>query len=492
MSPALPPNRDLRQLLKQGVLHFMGVGGAGMCALAEAVARSGGGVTGCDARPGPAVQSLERLGVPIQIGHDPGHLEGAAALVISAALSGEHPEVRAAHERGIPVFKRAEALGQWVSVGQVAAVAGTHGKTTTTALLTHILAEAGLDPTGFVGGEVLGWRSHLRPGSEGLFVVEADEYDRSFHHLRPWVTVVTNMEADHLDLYETMDAVRASFAHYLKGVAADGRVWLCADDPGSLSLLSEAGSRGRTYGCSAGASLRAVDLRPREFGTDFQVMEEGEPRGELSLPLAGLHNVNNALGASGAARSLGVEWTVIRRAIATFGGVRRRFQRLGEIGGIQVVDDYAHHPTEVDATLTAARQAFPKARIVAVFQPHLYSRTQSFHREFGVSLAQADEVWVAEVYPAREAPLPGVDGKLVATSVARAAAEAGPPRVSVHFHAELETLPDRLAEALRPGDVCLTLGAGSIERVGPELLERLHRREVQASLGSPGKETSDA
>jgi UDP-N-acetylmuramate--alanine ligase len=473
--------RNLRPLMGRGVLHFMGVGGAGMCALAEAVVRGGGRVSGCDANPGPSVHTLERLGVQILTGHDPGHLKGVAALVISAALSAEHPEVRAAQAQGIPVIKRAEALGGWVAAGRVAAVAGTHGKTTTTALLTHILAEAGQDPTGFVGGEVLGWQSHLRPGSDALFVVEADEYDRSFHHLHPWVTVVTNMEADHLDLYGSLEGVRSSFKHYLKGVQRDGVVWLCADDPGSLSLLPETEGRGRTYGLSEHALLRAVDVHPRGGGTDFRVVEAGERRGEISLPLPGLHNVANALGAAGAAHSLGVDWAAICAAIATFGGVRRRFQRLGEVGGVRVVDDYAHHPTEVDATLAAARQAFPEARLVAVFQPHLFSRTQSFHREFGVSLAQADEVWIAEVYPAREAPLPGVDGPLVATSVVQAAASHGNPGMPVHFHPDLDRLPEAVAEALHPGDVCLTLGAGSIERVGPAILDCLRTRLERGS-----------
>jgi UDP-N-acetylmuramate--alanine ligase len=467
MNGAAPASvRDLRVLAREGSLHFMGVGGAGMCALAEAVVRGGGRVTGCDARPGSAVQALERLGVRIQEGHDPGHIQGVAGLVISAAVPPDHPEVRAALDAGIPVLKRAEALGSWVAAGRVFAVAGTHGKTTTTALLTTVLAVAGEDPTGFVGGEVPGWRSHLRPGSDRLFVVEADEYDRSFLHLRPFVTVVTNVEADHLDIYGTYEGVQEAFRKYLEGVDPGGAILVCADDPGAASLLPGTGTRGRSYGLSPGSQLRGVDLRPSGAGTRFRVREDGKDRGELEVGLPGLHNVRNALAAAGAARALGVEWSPIREGLAAFQGVKRRFQRLGEARGVTVVDDYAHHPTEVAAALEAARTAHPQRRLVAVFQPHLFSRTQAFHREFGRALARADAVWVTAVYPAREAPLPGVEGDLVADAV-RA---AGTPVV---YHPDVASVAAALAEALRSGDLCLTLGAGSVEAVGPELLEHL-------------------
>lgn len=458
--------RDLHALLNAGTIHFMGVGGAGMCALAEAVVRSGGKVTGCDLRPGSAVQMLERLGVRVERAHEPKHVQGVAALVVSAAIPQDHPEVEAARSAGIPVLKRAEALGSWVGQGVVAAVAGTHGKTTTTALLTSILVAAGRNPTGFVGGEVTGWRSHLRAGGSDLFVVEADEYDRSFHHLHPTVTVVTNVEADHLDVYGSLEGVQVAFRRYLSGVSPDGAILACADDPGAAALLPDVGVRGRSYGLSAGCQLRGVELRASGAETHLRVREDGEDRGEITLRLPGVHNVRNALGASGAARALGVEWSAIRDGIKAFKGVRRRFQTLGEVRGVTVVDDYAHHPTEITAALAAARGAFPGSRLVAVFQPHLYSRTQAFHQQFGAALAEADRVWITDIYPAREAPLPGVDGALVAEAVRKQGA-------SIVLHRELDTLPAALAKELQAGDLCLTLGAGSIEGVGPALLRRL-------------------
>jgi UDP-N-acetylmuramate--alanine ligase len=467
MTAPRPTPRSLRDHLEEGPIHFMGIAGAGMCALAEAVVRGGGRVTGCDLNPGHSARALERLGIRVMKGHDPGHIEGAAALVVSAAIPADHPERRAADTAGIPVLKRAEALGGWVNQGTLAAVAGTHGKTTTTAMLTAILAAGGLDPTGFVGGEVAAWRSNLRPGSDDLFVVEADEYDRSFHQLRPTVTVVTNLEADHLDIYGSLAGVVEAFRVYLAGVRSAGQVLVCADDPGAAGLLVDAGEAGRSYGLSAGAQLRGVDPRMTPTGGRVRIVEDGVTRGELRVPMTGLHNLRNALGAAAAARTLGVEWEAIRAGLDSFGGVRRRFQGLGEVEGIRVVDDYAHHPTEVAAALDAARSADPGARIVAIFQPHLYSRTRDFHQAFGEALATADVTWITDIYPAREAPIEGVDAELVY----RSTREAGGSEV--HLHPDLETLPAAVAATLRKGDLCLTLGAGSIEAIGPRILAEL-------------------
>jgi UDP-N-acetylmuramate--alanine ligase len=464
---------SLRDLAAEGTVHFMGAGGAGMCALAEAMARAGHAVTACDRSPGSGVTALEALGVQVRVGHDPSHVEGARVVVVTAAVPPTHPELGRARELGVPVLKRAQALGEWVAGGRLGAVAGTHGKTTTTALLTEMLAAADLDPTGFVGGQVPSWQSHLRPGSDDLFVVEADEYDRSFHHLHPDVTVVTNVEADHLDIYGDLEGVREAFRHYLAGVRPGGQVWACADDPGASALLAglPAGVTGHAYGLAAGAELRGEQLETGPRGSVVRVREHGEDRGRLHVALPGRHNVLNALGAAAAARALGAGWDAIRAGARAFGGVRRRFQELGTARGIRVVDDYAHHPTEVAAALEAARAAAPGARIVAVFQPHLFSRTRDFHRAFGQALAAADMVWLTDIYPAREAPLPGIDAGLVA----RSAREAG--AAEVHLHGPLETLASAVAPSLRPGDLCLTLGAGSIENVGPELVRLLGQDE---------------
>jgi len=453
-----------------GPIHFMGIAGDGMISLAELLARNGFTVTGCDLQPDPATRSLSSYGCQLNVGHDPGHVEGASALVITAAVPSDHPEIQRARELGIPVLKRAEALGEWVNQGLLVAVAGTHGKTTTTAMTTEVLAAGGMDPTGMVGGRVSDWDSNLRPGSGELFVVEADEYDRSFHHLRPQVAVLTNLEADHLDIYGDLDGVQAAFRTFLDGVSATGQVLACSDDHGLSRLLPGFGEKAKTFGLTPGSQMRGMEVEEGPAGVRFGVVENGEHRGEITLQLPGRHNIRNALGAAMAARTLGVEWEAIRRGLEGFRGVGRRFELLGEVHGVTVVDDYAHHPTEIRATLAAARGRFPGRRIVAIFQPHLFSRTRDFAPDFGVALAQADEVWITEIYPAREAPIPGVTGEVVARTTLEAGAS------SVFFHPDLAELPGEILKTLRSGDVCLTLGAGSIEFLGEELLNALRGR----------------
>jgi len=454
----------------EGRVHFMGVAGAGMVSLAELLLRSGFDVSGCDLQPGPVARSLESLGGVVLQGHDPSHLDGVALLVVTAAIPPDHPEIQRARDMGIPVLKRAEALGQWVVRGTVVAVAGTHGKTTTTAMITDILEEGGLAPTGFVGGRVSRWESNLRFGGGDLFVVEADEYDRSFLHLRPRIAVVTNLDADHLDVYEDLGGVQEAFTRFLEQVDPQGRILVCGDDQGLSRLLPGLGSRVSTYGLKPGAQLRAVDPVHGPEASRFRVLEKGEEKGEITLSLPGEHNIANALGAAAAARALGVEWDVIAGALARFQGVGRRFQVVGEVRGITVVDDYAHHPTEIRATLAACRDRFPGRRLVAVFQPHLFSRTRDFAVQFGEALAEADEVWISEIYPAREEPLEGVSGVMVVEATLDAGAQ------HVFFHPELSELPRELAETLTSGDVCITMGAGSIEHLAGDLLGLLRGR----------------
>lgn len=466
----------LRERLAAGNLHFVGIGGAGMCALAEAIVRRGGRVSGCDVAPGDSIRPLERLGVRIFPEHGAAHVEDAGALVVSSAIPSDHPELAAAGRGGIPVWKRAEALGAWVNPGRVVAVSGTHGKTTTTAMITEILALAGQEPTGFAGGWVPAWNGHLRPGADELFVVEADEYDRSFHHLRPSLAVVTNMDADHLDTYGDVSGVREGFLRFLGGVSESGRVLVCADDPGAASLIPWLGARARSFGFSPGSQLRGRHLSHGATGSRLRVVEDGRSRGVLEIGMAGRHNAENALAAAAASRVLGVEWTAIRAALREFAGVVRRLQRLGTEGGVTVVDDYAHHPKEVHAALTTVRASFPGYRLVAVFQPHLYTRTRDFLKAFASALAGSDVVWITEIYAAREPPIPGVDGAFVARAVEQAYADVPERAGEVRLHGELDSLPAALADALRPGDLCLTLGAGSIGRVGPDLLERLRAR----------------
>lgn len=462
------PTVELSRLARTGPVHFMGIGGAGMCGLAEWLVAEGGEVTGCDLKQGPALARLAELGAQVSIGHSAEHLKGAVALVYTPAVPHDHPELARARELGIPLLKRAEALGALVSTGTVVAIAGTHGKTSTTALTVAVLASAGLDPTGFVGGRVPEWGGNLRRGSRALFVVEADEFDRSFHALVPDVAVVTNVEADHLDIYGDLEGVRTGFRTFLEKLRPGGAVLICADDAGAAALLPACPSA-QTYGLSAGSMLRAVEVEHSHDGCRFRVIEEGVDRGSARLRLPGDHNLRNALAAAGVARRLGADWDSIRAGWSEFRGVGRRFERLGAAAGVEVVDDYAHHPTEIAATLGAVRSAWPGRRVVAVFQPHLYSRTRDFHREFGEALAVADRVWLTDIFPAREAPIAGVDGRMVVEATRRAGGD-------VAYEAEVARLGAAVAAEVGEGDVVVTLGAGSIDATGVQILDSLRGR----------------
>lgn len=436
-----------------------------MTPLADMLLRAGVEVTGCDAHAGPGARALENAGARVVEGHDPSHVAGCVAVVTTAAVPASHPELVAAREAGIPVLKRAAALGAIVNGGRVVGIAGTHGKTTTTTLTTAVLAAAGMDPTGFVGARVPAWGGNLRPGGSDLFVVEADEYDRSFLALRPHVAVVTTLEADHLDIYGSLEAVEEAFAQFASLVPDDGMVATCADDAGALRLLDrlDGGMERVRYGLAEDADVRATELDLRGGGARFDVVEHGVRLGRATLATPGVHNVRNALAAVAVARHLGAEWEAVAEGLASYAGVDRRFERVGEAGGVLFVDDYAHHPTEVEATLAAARAAHGERRLVAVFQPHLFSRTRDFAAEFGRALTAADLVFVADVYAAREAPIPGVTGAMIAD----AARDAG---ADVHYLDDRVGLPERVSAALRSGDLCLTMGAGDLDRAARDLL----------------------
>ncbi len=460
---------DLRALARTGPVHFVGIGGAGMSALAELVLRAGGRVSGCDTQQSATTRALEKLGAEISQGHDATHARDAVAVVTTAAVPPEHPELVAARARGIPVLKRAQALGALVNRGTLVAIAGTHGKTTTTAMTAAILAEAGKDPTGFVGGTVPAWGSGLRAGSDALFVVEADEYDRSFFALRPQIAVLTLVEPDHLDVYGTAEAVEAAFLSFIELVPREGLVAGCVDDAGARRVLAQRQGLAVRYGTSDDATLRAVQVRPEGRGMRFIVRDGEAELGRMEVGAPGLHNVRNALGALAAARRAGADFGAARRALAAFTGVERRLQELGSAAGVTVVDDYAHHPTEIAASIAACRAVYGGRSLIAAFQPHLYTRTRDFALDFGSALAGADEVWLTDVYAAREQPIEGVSGSLVA----RAVEQAGAP---VHYVPALRALVEALTEQLRAGDVCLLMGAGDIDHAAHDLLARLHTR----------------
>jgi len=444
-------------------VHFVGIAGAGMSALAELFRRRGVMVTGCDAAP-DAAADLARQGIGVLTGHDPAHLEGVRAVVVTSAVPRDHPELARARELGLPVIRRAEALGEAVAGADLVAVAGTHGKTTTTVMVTEALAAAGASPTGLAGGRVAAWHGNLRAGGDTLFVVEADEYDRSFLALTPTVAVVTNVETDHLDIYADLSDIRSAFEQFL---APARTVVACADDPGSATLAIPARTELMSYGiANESARLSAQEILSVEGRLRFLVRLDGTDLGELALQVPGMHNVRNALAAVGGGISMGFTLGSLRDGLERFEGVERRFQRLGAVRGVQVVDDYAHHPTEIVATLDAARAAFPGRRLIAAFQPHLFSRTRDFADAFGVALARADLVFLTAIYPAREQPLPGITSALVADALRQAGH-------SPEWMGERSALADAIAAVARDGDVVLTLGAGDITHTGTELLQRL-------------------
>lgn len=441
-------------------VHFVGIAGAGMSALAELFTLRGVRVSGCDAHPENA-PDLRSLGITVEAGHSAAHVAGARALVVTSAMPKDHPELVRARELGVPVVRRAEALAEATASATLIGVAGTHGKSTTTVMTTEALAAGGLDPTGYVGARVTSWGGNLRAGCAERLVVEADEYDRSFLALTPTLAIVTNVEADHLDIYADLGDLERAFAQFVRPARY---VVLCADDAGANAVPTPVSAEVIRYGLtSPDARLRAADVRRAGLGSAFTVVYDGVRLGEVELAVPGEHNVRNALAALGAGLAFGLTVPAMAPGLAAFRGVERRFQLLGEAGGALLVDDYAHHPTEVRATIEAARAAAPERRLVVAFQPHLFSRTRDFAEEFADALILADAVYLADIYPAREQPIPGVTSELIA---ARMTALGRPPE----WRGGAATLAPVLARALRTGDLVVTMGAGDVTRVGPAVL----------------------
>jgi len=455
-------------------VHFVGIAGAGMSALAELFVRRGITVTGCDANPADTAD-LRRLGITVGP-HDPAHVAGARALVVTSAMPKDHPELQRARECGIPVIRRAEALGEVTNGRELVGVAGTHGKTTTTVMTTEALAAAGRDPTALVGGRVAAWAGNLRGGADRLYVVEADEYDRSFLALSPTVAVVTNIEADHLDIYDGLADIRQAFTQFVSGARA---IVMCGEDSGAAGLRLPTGTEVIRYAIADGtrspealrdARIVAHAVRHGAGGSSFELEFDGDALGTVGLSVPGRHNILNALGAIGSGLVLGAPAADLARGLAAFRGVERRFERIGEAQGVTILDDYAHHPTEIAATLAAARASFPSRRVVVAFQPHLFSRTRDFARDFATALAAADAVFLTEIYPSREKPIAGVTSSLIADLIPDA-------RGHLAWRGERSALAPALAGAVRDGDVVITMGAGDITQSGPELLALLAERK---------------
>lgn len=462
-------------------IHFVGIGGVGMAGIAEVLLNLGYEVQGSDLRESPTTRRLESLGATCFAGHAGDNVTRADVVVISSAIAADNPEVIEAHRRRIPVIQRAEMLGELMRFRQGIAVAGTHGKTTTTSLVASVLAEGGLDPTFVIGGRLISADANARLGAGRFLVAEADESDASFLHLQPTMAIVTNVDADHLSSYEgDMQRLKQAFVEFLHNLPFYGTAIMCRDDENTAELIPEIGRRVVSYGLSEYADLRAFDVMKRGLRTRFKVARRGEDRyHQYEINLPGQHNVRNALAAIAVGLEHGVHVAAINKALKDFPGIDRRLQILGKVqtanGEVTFIDDYGHHPTELAATLAAVRDAFPEQRIVVAFQPHRYSRTHDLLDDFAQVLSDCDLLVLTSVYPAGEAPIPGAD----APALARAVRARG--TVEPVFVEDVEQLAEVLGPLVSDGDIVLTLGAGNIGSVAAALPDAL---AVQPSLGA--------
>lgn len=453
------------------IIHMIGIGGAGMSGIAEVLRNLGYEVNGSDIRESAVTERLRKLGIDVAIGHHAARVRGADVVVVSSAVTEDNPELVAAREARVPVVRRAEMLAELMRYRHGIAVAGTHGKTTTTSMIASIFAEAGLDPTFVIGGLVNSTGTNAQLGASRFLIAEADESDASFLHLQPMVSVVTNIEADHLETYAgDFKQLRRTFLDFLHNLPFYGVAVLCADDPVVAELLDDVGRTALTYGFSDSADYRAHSVEKRALKTGFTVdRPAGEPL-HIELNMPGLHNVLNATAAVAVACDEGLSDAAIIAGLGNFQGVGRRFQILGDIrlpaGSAVLVDDYGHHPTELRATMDAVRQAWPGRRLVMVFQPHRYTRTRDLYDEFVNVLAKTDVLLLLDVYPAGEAPLPGADSR----SLAKAIRQRG--RLDPIYVDSLDAVPELLAGLLEDGDVVLTQGAGNVVALAQTLRSR--------------------
>lgn len=447
-------------------IHFVGIGGAGMSGIAEVLHNMEYLVTGSDIQASQATRRLEGLGISIFIGHRAEHVQGADVVVRSSAVSLDNPEVVAARHHLIPVIPRAEMLAELMRLKYGVAVAGTHGKTTTTSMLATVLAKGGLDPTIVIGGRLKGLETNAKLGRGDFLVAEADESDGSFLKLSPTVAVVTTIDAEHMDFYRDLRHIQETFLQFINKVPFYGSAILCLDQENIQALLPSVEKRFITYGLRTQADITAREISLQEMGSEFVVVARHEVLGKFRLRVPGIHNVSNALAAVAVGLDLDIEPDVIREALEEFAGVDRRFQVKGEARGVMVVDDYGHHPAEIRATLNAAKDGFGR-RVVVVFQPHRYTRTKYLLRDFFTAFYQADLLVVTEVYAAGEPVIPGVSGR----QIAEGAVEHG--HRGVTFLAEKEAVPEFVLSVLQPGDLLITMGAGDIWHVGEEILRRL-------------------
>ncbi len=445
-------------------LHMVGIGGIGMSGIAEILLLRGYKISGSDQSRSEATERLEKLGATIFYNHHPSNIDGADVVVYTSAVSAEENiETREALSRKIPVIKRSEMLAELMRTKFGIGIAGTHGKTTTTTMAGHVVQAGNFDPTIIVGGRVHSFdKTNAVVGKGDIIIVEADEYDRTFLRLSPSMVVITNIEAEHLDTYSTLEEVKSAFIEFANKVPFYGSVIVCLDSPEVRSILPLLDRKILSYGFNPQAQIRAVDVTANGFFTRFTVLAEGERLGEVKLKASGEHNVKNALAAVAIGLELGMSFSDIRAGIEKFDGVFRRFQPKHVAEELIVIDDYAHHPTEVQATIKGARQGWPDRRIVAVFQPHLYSRTRDLYKEFGLSFFDAEVMVITDIYPSREKPIEGVSGEMIAETARNYGHK------NVHYVGNKQELPARLKDIVKPKDIVITMGAGDIYKYGEE------------------------
>ncbi len=462
------------------VIHFIGIGGIGMSGIAEVVFNQGYQVTGSDLRESEVTGRLSGMGIGICYGHSEANLGQATVVVVSSAVHEDNPEVAAAHYRGIPVIPRAEMLAELMHMKRSVAVAGSHGKTTTTSMLAAVLSGAGLDPTAVIGGKLGIFGSNAKLGQGEWLVAEADESDGSFLRLRPTIAVVTNLDQEHLEHYGSFDKLIESFVTFINRVPFYGMAAIYLDDPVLRGMIPGITRRMITFGESDDADLRAVEIKTEQRGCAFTVVSQGQPLGRVCLGMPGRHQAMNALAALAVALDLEVPFDSAAESLEGFTGVGRRFEIRGTQAGVTVIDDYGHHPTEIRATLKATTEwrdhgseQEQQGRIICVFQPHRYSRTRDLMQEFSQSFSNCDELLVTEIYPAGESPIPGISGESLSQAISRQRQDAG---LQTRFIKDRQEIPAILAKMVRQGDTVLTLGAGNIWMIGEKLIEALGKK----------------
>ncbi|HYA87889.1 MAG TPA: UDP-N-acetylmuramate--L-alanine ligase [Nitrospirota bacterium] len=447
-------------------IHFVGIGGIGMSGIAEVLLNLGYNVSGSDIKESDTTERLRRLGGEIFVGHRAENITSPHVVVISSAVKNDNVEVIAAREKQVPVIPRAEMLAELMRLKYGVAIAGAHGKTTTTSMVATVFAAGGIDPTVVIGGKLNSLGTNAKLGQGEFLVAEADESDGSFLKLSPTIAVVTNIDAEHLDYYKDIDEIKAAFLTFINKVPFYGVSVLCLDQPHIQALIPSLQKRYQTYGMSTQADYHARDISLRPLGSTFKVMNHNKDLGLFELSVPGVHNISNSLAAIAVACELDIDIETIRKALREFSGVQRRFQIKGEAGGVIVVDDYGHHPTEIKATLAAAAAGMER-RVVAVFQPHRYTRTQYLLEEFCTAFNQADKLIVMDIYAAGEKPIPGVSGHALYEGIKK------------HGHKDVTFIPERhkliehLTKVLNKGDLMITLGAGDVWKLGEQVLEKL-------------------